>query len=119
VGKSAQARLVAAALRRPCAWLSCGGLDSAAVHGVRSAAPGRIVEELRRAGVRNPVFVLDEVDRLDEAGGAAAALLEALDPDPTAPFRDRYLDFPLDLSETLFLATATIPAAVPAICANG
>ena len=101
VGKSALARLVAAALRRPCPWLSCGGLDSAAVHGVRSVAPGRIVEELRRAGVHNPVFVLDEVDRLDEAGGAAAALLEALDPDPAVPFRDRYLDIPLDLSEIL------------------
>ena len=85
VGKSALARLVAAALGRPCAWLSCAGLDSAAVHGVRAAAPGRIVEELRRAGVRNPVFVLDEVDRLDAAGGAAAALLDALDPDPPPP----------------------------------
>ncbi len=115
VGKSALARLVAAALGRPCAWLSCAGLGSAAVHGVRAAAPGRIVEELRRAGVRNPVFVLDEVDRLDEAGGAAAALLDALDPHPAAPFRDRYLDFPLDLSEALFMATATSPAAVPAL----
>ena len=115
VGKSALARLVADALGRPCAWLSCAGLDSAAVHGVRAAAPGRIVEELRRAGVRNPVFVLDEVDRLDEAGGAAAALLDALDPDPAASFRDRYLDFPLELSEALFIATATRPAAVPAM----
>jgi len=114
VGKSALARLVAAALRRPCAWAPAAALaNAAAVHGARSGPPGRIVEELRRTGVRNPVFVLDEVDRLDEAGGAAAALLEALDPAPSAAFRDRYLDVAFDLSEVLFIATATSIAAVP------
>ena len=116
VGKSTLAQLVAAALGRACAWLPCGGLASAAaLHGARSGPPGRIVEELRRVGVRNPVFVLDEVDRLDEAGGAAAALLEALDPAPGAAFRDRYLDVGFDLSEALFVATAASPGRAPTI----
>ena len=79
----------------------------------RGERAGRIVEELRRVGVRNPVFVLDEVDRLDEAGGAAAALLEAVVPPPGAAFRDRYLDLPFDLSEALFVATATSLGSAP------
>ena len=116
VGKSTLARQLAAALGRACAWLPCGGLGSAAaLHGARSGPPGRIVEELRRVGVRNPVFVLDEVDRLDEAGGAAAALLEALDPAPGAAFRDRYLDVGFDLSEALFVATAASPGRASAM----
>ena len=61
------------------------------------------------------MFVLDEVDRLDEAGGAVAALLEAVDPMPGAAFRDRYLDLPFDLSEALFVATATNLGSVPAM----
>ena len=81
----------------------------------RSERPGRIVEELRRVGVRNPVFVLDEVDRLDEAGGSASALLEAINPPPGAAFRDRHLDLPFDLSEALFVATATRLGSVPAM----
>ena len=116
VGKTTLARLVASALGRPCAWVYCGGLGSAsALHGTRGDRPGRIVEELRRVGVRNPVFVLDEVDRLDEAGGAAAALLEAIDPLPGAAFRDRFLDLPFDLSEALFVATASNFGSVPAM----
>ncbi len=114
VGKTSLSRLVAAALGRACAWVSCGTLAGAsALHGARSGQPGRIVEELRRVGVRNPVFVLDEIDRLDEAGGASAALLEALDPAPGAAFRDHYLDLPFDLSEALFVATAASLASVP------
>ena len=114
MGKSALARLVAAAVGRPCAWAAAAALaDAAAVHGARSGPPGRIVEESQRTGVRNPVFVLDELDRLGEAGGVAAALLEALDPAPGAAFRDRYLDLAFDLSEVLFIATATSIAAVP------
>ena len=66
----------------------------------RYGRPGRIVEELRRVGVRNPVFVLDEIDRLHE-GGAAAALFDAVD--PGTAFRDRYLDLPVDLSGALFV----------------
>ena len=116
VGKTSLARLIAAALGRECAWVDCGALSgAAALHGVRSGSPGRVVEELRRVGVRNPVFVLDEIDRLDEAGGAAAALLEALDPAPGTTFRDRYLDLPFDLSEALFVATATGLGPVPAM----
>ena len=114
VGKTTLARLVAAALGRACAWVACGTLGgAAALHGVRSGSPGRIVEELRRVGVRNPVFVLDEIDCLDEAGGAASALLEALDPAPGTTFRDRYLDLPFDLSGALFVATATGTGSVP------
>ena len=114
VGKSSLARLVADALGRPCAWVDCGALGSAAaVHGSRGDRPGRIVEELRRVGVRNPVFVLDEVDRLDESGGASAALLEAVDPMRCAAFCDRYLDLPFDLSEALFVATASRLGSVP------
>ena len=114
VGKSSLARLVAGALGRPCAWVDCGALGSAAaVHGSRGERPGRIVEELRRVGVRNPVFVLDEVDRLDESGGASAALLEAVDPMRCAAFCDRYLDLPIDLSEALFVATASRLGSVP------
>ena len=116
VGKTMLSRLVAAALGRPCAWVDCSGLHSAsALHGARAERPGRIVEELRRVGVGNPVFVLDEIDRLDEAGGAAAALLEAVDPPPGAAFRDRYLDLPFDLCEALFVATATRLGSVPAM----
>ena len=116
VGKTTLARLVAAALGSACAWVPCGGVTgAAALHGARSGPPGRIVEELRRVGVRNPVFVLDEVDRLDEAGAAAAALLEALDPAPGAAFRDRYLDVEFDLSEALFVATAASPGRAPAM----
>ena len=116
VGKTTLARLVAAALGRACAWVDCSGLGGAAtLHGAQRGRPGRIVEELRRVRVRNPVFVLDEIDRLDEAGGAAAALLEVLDQAPGAAFRDRYLDLSFDLSEALFVATAASLGTVPAM----
>ena len=113
VGKTSLARLLAAALGRACAWVYCGSLTGAAVlHGARSGRPGRIVDELRRVGVRNPVFVLDEIDRLEDAG-AAAALLDALDPAPGTSFRDHCLDVPVDLTEALFVATATSVSSVP------
>ena len=114
VGKTSLARLLAAALGRECAWVACGGLSAAALCGSRAGRPGRIVEELRRVGVRNPLFVLDEVDRVDDAG-ASAALVELLDPAPGAAFRDHYLDLPLELSEALFVATSADLGAVPAI----
>ena len=86
-----------------------------AVHGAPSGSPGRVVEELRRVGVRNPMFVLDEADRLDEGSGTAAALLEAIAPAPGAAFRDRYVDVPFDLAEALFVATANSLGSVPAV----
>ena len=120
VGKTWVAALVAAALKRECAWVACGELGGAAdVHGARSGRPGRIVDEVRRVGVRDPVFVLDEIDRLDEKDDVAAALLDALDPTPDAPFRDRYVDLPFDLSEALFVATATNLGRVPAVLREG
>ena len=99
VGKTSLARLLAAALGRARAWVACGELNGpAAVLGAPSGPPGRIVDELRRVGVRNPVFVLDEADRLDEGSGTAAALLEAIVPAPGAAFRDRCVDVSFDLS---------------------
>ena len=116
VGKTSLARLLAAALGRARAWVACGELNGpAAVYGTPSGSPGRIVEELRRVGVRNPVFVLDEVDRLDEGSGTAAALLEAIAPAPGAAFHDRYVDLPFDLAEALFVATANSLGSVPAV----
>ena len=120
VGKTSLARLVAAALGRACAWVACGGLSGAsALHGSRSGLPGRIVNELRRVGVGNPVFLLDEIDRLPEAGGAQAALLEMIAPAPGQAGRDRYLDVPFDLSGALFVATATSLSPVPAMLREG
>ena len=116
VGKTSLARLLAVALGRARAWVACGELNgAAAVHGIPSGPPGRIVDELRRVGVRNPMFVLDEVDRLDGGSGAAAALLEAIAPAPGAAFRDRYVDLPFDLAEALFVATANSLGSVPAV----
>ena len=115
VGKTSLAWLVAAALGRVHAWVAYGELSRAAdVHGARSGPPGRIVGELRRVGVRNPVFILDGIDRLDDGGGVAAALHEALAPMPGAAFRDRYVDLPFDLSDALFVATANRLTPVPA-----
>ena len=111
---------MAAALGRARAWVACAELDGAtALHGARSGPPGRIVEELRRVGVRDPVFILDEINRLDEGSGVAAALLEVIAPAPGAAFRDRYVDLPFDLSEPLFVATANSIAAVPPVLREG
>ncbi len=116
MGKTSLAWLVAAALGRKHAWVACGELGRAAdVHGARSGPPGRIVGELRRVGARNPVFLLDDIDHLDEAGDVAAALREALAPRPGAAFRDHYVDLDLDLSEALFVATANRLGPVPAV----
>ena len=113
VGKTSLGRLLAAALGRACGWLHCGSLaGAAALHGAPAGRPGRIAAELRRVGVRNPVVVLDELDCLEDAG-AAAALLDALDPAPGTSFRDHCLDVPLDLSEVLFVATARRLGSVP------
>ena len=122
-GKTSLAKLIARALRRPAVLVALGGVwDEAAIRGLpttfRTPEAGRIVQALKKAGVRNPVIILDEIDkvggRTHNHGDPSAALLELLDPEQNTRFRDVYLDVPFDLSEVLFIATANDLAAVPA-----
>ena len=122
-GKTSLAKLIARALRRPAVLVALGGVwDEAAIRGLpttfRTPEAGRIVQALEKAGVRNPVIILDEIDkvggRTHNHGDPSAALLELLDPEQNTRFRDVYLDVPFDLSEVLFIATANDLAAVPA-----